>query len=135
MAVTDQATFVLAAAVLRVHDLDAALAWYRDTFGLEPTAIDARERRADYELGGATLTLWQLRGVDRELALGYAGTFPRLRTSDLEQAWHRLRDRGVLVEPITSLGGVRQFELRDLDGNRLDVVASDGGGEDVPSGA
>ena len=114
-------TFDLESVVLRVHDLTAAVAWYRDALGLSPTHVDERARRAVFELGGASVVLWQLRPIDRELVVGYAGTFPRLATDDLELAWHQLRDRGVLVEPIAASPAGRSFELRDLDGNRLDV--------------
>ena len=115
--------FDLDGVVLRVRDLASALAWYRERLGLTPARVDERAGRAVFEFGrGARVTLWQLRRIDRELAIVYAGTFPCLATDDIERAWRDLREHDVLVEPIEASPDGRSFELRDLDGNRLDVV-------------
>jgi len=112
---------------MRVHDVDAAARWYREKLGLDTALVDPEARRVVFDLGGSTsLTLWQLARIDVPMVLGTATAFPVFAVSDVENVWNTLRDRGVLVEPVVESGGVRWFEFRDLDGNRLEARQSDG---------
>lgn len=108
--------------VMRVADVAAAAAWYREKLGLEPTFVDPEARLVVFDLGGATsLTLWQLERIDVPVVLGAATAYPVFSVSNVEQVWNTLRDRGVLVDPVVESGGVRRFQFRDLDGNRLEA--------------
>jgi catechol 2,3-dioxygenase-like lactoylglutathione lyase family enzyme len=112
----------LGTVIVRVRDLDAAVAWYREKLGLEPSLEDPERRHVTFDLGGPTsFTLWQLARIDVPVALGSATAFPVFVVADAERAWHTLRDRGVLVEPVVDGDGGRSFQFRDLDGNRLDA--------------
>ena len=109
--------------VLRVGDVDAATAWYRAKLGLEPSYEDAAERLVVFGLGsGGSLTLWELkRGESLSVTPGVVGAFPIFAVDDVHHAWHVLRERDVLVDPVLEAGGVLSFQFRDLDGNRLEA--------------
>ena len=108
--------------IVRVRDVEAAVAWYRDKLALEPSFEDPEERLVVFDLGGSTsLTLWQLKRIDVPMVPGAATAYPIFAVADVELAWNTLRDRGVLVEPVVERGGVRSFQFRDLDGNRLEA--------------
>lgn len=113
----------LGTVVLRVHDVDAAKAWYQATLGLEVASEDSGERWVTFELrGGTSLTLLELkRGESLQETIGVVGTFPVLAVRDARHAWEVLRGRDVLVEPLRDTGPVPSFEFRDLDGNKLEV--------------
>jgi len=108
--------------IVRVRDVDAAAAWYREKLELVPTFEDPEARLVVLDLGGSTsLTLWQLARIDVPPVPGAATSYPIFSVRDVERVWNTLRDRGVLVEPVVEGGGVRWFEFRDLDGNRLEA--------------
>ena len=109
--------------VLRVHDVDAAKAWYQAKLGLEVSSEDMGERLVTFELrGGTSLTLLELkRGESLLETLGVVGTFPVFAVLDARHAWEVLRARDVLVDPLRDTGPVLSFEFRDLDGNKLEV--------------
>ncbi len=109
--------------VLRVHDVDAAKAWYQAKLGLEVSSEDMGERLVTFELrGGTSLTLLELkRGESLLETLGVVGSFPVFAVRDARHAWEVLREREVLVDPLRDAGPVLSFEFRDLDGNKLEV--------------
>jgi len=109
--------------VLRVHDVDAAKAWYQAKLGLEVRSEDKGERLVTFELrGGTSLTLLQLkRGESLLETIGVVGTFPVFAVRDARHAWEVLRAREVLVDPLRETGPVLSFEFRDLDGNKLEA--------------
>lgn len=112
--------------ILRVADVDAAAAWYREKLELHPSFEDANAHLVVFDLGGTTsLTLWQLRRADVPMVPGAATSYPIFAVDDVDEVWRTLRERDVLVEPIVDEGGVRWFEFRDLDGNRLDAWQTD----------
>lgn len=108
--------------IVRVFDVEVAAAWYREKLEFEPSFEDPEARRVVFDLGGsASLTLWQLTRIEVPMVPGAATAYPVFAVSDVERVWNTLRDRGVLVEPVVQGGGVRWFQFRDLDGNRLEV--------------
>ncbi|TVR96194.1 MAG: VOC family protein [Trueperaceae bacterium] len=108
--------------IIRVHDVDAAAAWYREKLELEASFEDPEARLVVFDLGGSTsVTLWQLARIDVPMVPGAATAYPVFSVVDVEHVWNTLRDRGVLVEPVVESGGVRWFQFRDLDGNRLEA--------------
>jgi catechol 2,3-dioxygenase-like lactoylglutathione lyase family enzyme len=114
--------------IMRVQDVDAAVAWYREKLEFEPSFEDPESRLVVFDLGGSTsLTLWQLTRIDVPMVPGAAATYPVFAVADVDEVWNALRDRGVLVEPVVESGGVRWFEFRDLDGNRLEACQVVGG--------
>jgi catechol 2,3-dioxygenase-like lactoylglutathione lyase family enzyme len=108
--------------LLRVHDLDAAAAWYETRLGLARTFSDPTERLVVLDVGGATsLTLWALKQGEAPASADAARPFPIFRVRDARAAWSKLRDRGVGVGELTAAGGVTSFRFRDPDGNVLEA--------------
>jgi catechol 2,3-dioxygenase-like lactoylglutathione lyase family enzyme len=108
--------------LLRVHDLDAAAAWYETKLGLPRTFADPGERLVVFGVGGATsLTLWALKPGEVPPSADAARPFPIFRVPDARRAWSWLRRRGVAVGELAAANGVTSFQFRDPDGNVLEA--------------
>jgi catechol 2,3-dioxygenase-like lactoylglutathione lyase family enzyme len=112
--------------VVRVRDVAASVAWYREKLGLEPIHVGAdgpEHPIAVYTIAGAVVSLWQLppnqaRVREDNDRNSYVVV---VLSGDLEPARRALIDRGVDV------GGVRRSAnnefvwFHDLDGNRFEL--------------
>jgi catechol 2,3-dioxygenase-like lactoylglutathione lyase family enzyme len=124
-----------------VHDPDPALAFYRDTLGLELRNDVAREDFRWITVGAASqpgvaivLTNY-LNGspADAEAvtALVAKGALNgvHFHTDDLDGTFERVRDSGaeIVQEPTEQFWGTRDFAVRDPSGNlvRIDQPPSD----------
>jgi catechol 2,3-dioxygenase-like lactoylglutathione lyase family enzyme len=108
--------------LLRVRDIDLAMAWYREKLGFAQPYFDPEERLAVFDLGGTTsLTLWELKSGETLGAGDHARAFPIFAVADARETWALLRDRGVDVGDVVDSGGVTYFTFRDLDGNLLEA--------------
>ncbi len=108
--------------LLRVQDVGAAKSWYRDKLGMEASYEDEAQRLVVLDAGaGTSITLWELKRGETPAAPGSATTYPILAVENAQYAWRALRERGVLVDPVTQSAGVTWFQFRDLDGNRLEA--------------
>ena len=129
MNVTLSTCFVL------VHDPDQALAFYRDTLGLELRGDVARE---DFRwltvgaasqpnvaicvtnyLNGSPADIDALSGLIAKGALNGV----HLQTDDLEATFAKLRDSGaeIVQEPTEQPWGTRDFAVRDPSGNLVRI--------------
>jgi catechol 2,3-dioxygenase-like lactoylglutathione lyase family enzyme len=127
----------LAATSLYVADLDAAVAWYRDMFGLEPAVLgEDGDRYATYLLGGVFVVLEPV-GAALEAAGpgGESTTVNLLVDRDPGEVRTELVGRGVACGPMVTSPGFSSFLVRDLDGNRFYVTrpVSDAGRQAVAS--
>lgn len=108
--------------VIRVVDVDAAVAWYQEKLELRPAYQDPHARLAVLHVGGPTsLTLRALTRTDVAMVPGAATTYPTFAVDDVDRVWRTLRERDVLVEPIVTDGEARSFQFLDFDGNRLEA--------------
>lgn len=108
--------------ILRVRELDPALAWYRDVLGISVAFEDPEEELAVLGMGhGTSLTLYTLSPDEVPPVPGTAGPFPIFATEDATGAHAMLRARGARVDQIQEGGGVRYFAFYDLDGNRMEA--------------
>jgi catechol 2,3-dioxygenase-like lactoylglutathione lyase family enzyme len=118
-----------------VHDPDAALAFYRDTLGLELRNDVANEGFRWITVGAASqpgvaivLTNY-LNGspadVDAVAALVAKGALNgvHFRTADLDRAFETVRASGaeIVQEPTDQFWGVRDFAVRDPSGNMVRI--------------
>jgi catechol 2,3-dioxygenase-like lactoylglutathione lyase family enzyme len=104
-----------------VHDPDLALAFYRDTLGLEARNDVARESFRWITVGAASQP-----GVTDALAgLLAKGALNgvHFRTDDLDAAFERVRAAGaeIVQEPTDQPWGTRDFAVRDPSGNLLRI--------------
>jgi catechol 2,3-dioxygenase-like lactoylglutathione lyase family enzyme len=106
--------------ILRVRDLTRAEAWYKQTLGLSSVYSDPTEGLTVLGLEGTSLTLWQLKQAEAEMA-PTDRSFPIFAVADADAAHRHLRELGVSAEPLQEGPGVRFFTFRDPDGNRLEA--------------
>jgi catechol 2,3-dioxygenase-like lactoylglutathione lyase family enzyme len=106
----------LAEVVLYVSDMDRAIGFYRDTIGLE---LDVEsESWTTFRTGGCTLAL-HLVAVRRS---GVGEPDPTFVVADAAAERERLAAADVVVTQIREPApGVRVFDLRDPDGNRISI--------------
>lgn len=109
--------------MIPAHDVERAIAWYRDKLGLEPA--DRSEEGTMYHLKGADMFLYQS---------GYAGTnqatLLTFASPDLAADMAALRTRGVQFidydfpgfkteNGVADMGGMKTAWCRDSEGNIL----------------
>ncbi len=118
-----------------VHDPDAALAFYRDTLGLELRSEVAREGFRWLVVGapsqpavaicitnylnGSPADIDALSGLIAKGALNGV----HFQADDLDAAFTRVRDSGaeIVQEPIEQPWGTRDFAVRDPSGNLIRI--------------
>lgn len=108
--------------VLRVADYEAAVAWYAATLGLTASFTDPAEGLAVLPLAqGTCLTLWQCKAGEPAPDRDARTAFPIFATPDAAAALAELKRRGARVGSLVESAGVRYFDFRDPDGNRLEA--------------
>ena len=96
--------------VLYVSDMERATRFYRETLGLEPD--HESEHWTTFRTGACTLALHP----------GTAEPDPTFLVADIEAERERLAAASVEVTEIREpTPGVRVFDVRDPDGNRLSI--------------
>jgi len=118
-----------------VHDPDAALAFYRDTLGLELRNDVARDEfrwitvGAESQPGVAIVLTNYLNGSPADID-ALAGLLAKgalngvhFRSDDLESTFERVRDSGaeIVQEPTDQFWGTRDFAVRDPSGNLVRI--------------
>ncbi|HVV57794.1 MAG TPA: VOC family protein [Gaiellaceae bacterium] len=125
----------LSTCFVQVHDPDAALAFYRDTLGLEVRNDVANEGFRWISVGSPAqpdvtivLTNYVNGGPDDNDALTAllakgALNGVNFRTDDVDGAFEKVRDTGVEIvqEPTDQFWGTRDFALRDPSGNLVRI--------------
>jgi uncharacterized glyoxalase superfamily protein PhnB len=125
----------LSTCFLQVHDPDTALAFYRDTLGLEVRNDVANEGFRWITVGsaaqpGVSIVLTNyLNGSpddnDMIAALIAKGALNGLhfRADDLDAAFQKIRAAGaeIVQEPTEQFWGIRDFAVRDPSGNQVRI--------------
>jgi catechol 2,3-dioxygenase-like lactoylglutathione lyase family enzyme len=112
--------------VVRVRDVAASVAWYREKLGLEPIHVGAdgpEHPIAVYTIAGAVVSLWQLppnqaRVREDNDRNSYVVV---VMNGDLEPARSALIDRGVDVGEVRRSANNEFVWFHDLDGNRFEL--------------
>jgi catechol-2,3-dioxygenase len=112
--------------VVRVRDVAASVAWYREKLGLEPIHVGAdgpEHPIAVYTIAGAVVSLWQLppnqaRSREDNDRNSYVVV---VMNGDLEPARLALIDRGVDVGEVRRSANNEFVWFHDLDGNRFEL--------------
>ena len=114
----------LAATTLYVHDLDAAIDWYRDTLGLEPMVVGRDQHAyAAYQLGPSVLVLEPMEAAMEPADPGSESTTVNLVIDrDPAPVREELLRRGVTCGRMVSSPNHQSFLMRDRDGNRFYVT-------------
>ncbi len=112
--------------VVRVRDVAASVAWYREKLGLEPIHVGAdgpEHPIAVYTIAGAVVSLWQLpANQSRVREDNDRNTYVVVVMSgDLEPARRELIDRGVDVGEVRRSANNEFVWFHDLDGNRFEL--------------
>jgi len=112
--------------VLRVSDLTASVAWFRDRLEIEPVFVsppDATEPLAVFPFAGAVLTLWALPPGEahRRAHLDRTSYVVVVVDADLDPIHDRLAAAGVEVTEVAPGADNVRFYFFDPDGNRFEV--------------
>jgi predicted enzyme related to lactoylglutathione lyase len=107
---------------IQVRDWDAAVAWYRDVFGLTIAAIEADDRFCMLETGGAMLAL-ATDHPEFSASTDESRIAPSFYVEDLDAEVARLAAAGVRVDPNQDGHGegYRMARVWDPEGNRLQL--------------
>jgi len=114
----------MAATTLYVADIDEAINWYRDKFGMEPTTNGSDGHRyASYLLGGVLVVLEPIEAALESAGPGGESTTVNLVVeNDPAVVREALLERGVACGRLVESPGFSSFLVRDLDGNRFYVT-------------
>jgi catechol 2,3-dioxygenase-like lactoylglutathione lyase family enzyme len=128
-------TLTLSTCFVQVHDPDAALAFYRDTLGLEVRNDVANEGSRWITVGspsepGVSIVLTNYvnggpgdgDALEALLAKG-ALNGVHFRSDDLDATFEQVRDAGaeIVQEPTEQFWGTRDFAVRDPSGNLVRI--------------
>lgn len=118
--------------ILYVHEMDRALAFYRDVFDLP--VVQHTPGWSMLRCGGATLALHILSRGSTETVAPHAGL--SLQVDDLDAGITDVLAAGgrhVITREPTDFVPVRMCELRDTEGNGFELRQFVGDGEDLSS--
>lgn len=105
-----------------VKDLDGAIAWYEEKFGLKRTPQKSEDFDAFLAIGKKDETGLALCLIPPGQSAVNVEGHPILFTKTIEAAYEEFSSKGVYVEPIQSdSGGNKLFRFRDLDQNVIEV--------------
>jgi catechol 2,3-dioxygenase-like lactoylglutathione lyase family enzyme len=112
--------------IVRVRDVAASVAWYREKLGLEPIHVGAdgpEHPIAVYTIAGAVVSLWQLPANQARVREdndrnSYVVV---VVNGDLEPARRVLIDKGVDVGEVRRSANNEFVWFHDLDGNRFEL--------------
>jgi catechol 2,3-dioxygenase-like lactoylglutathione lyase family enzyme len=112
--------------IVRVRDVAASVAWYREKLGLEPIHVgsDGPDHRiAVYTIAGAVVSMWQLpAGQTRVRAENDRNSYVVVvMNDDLEHVRTALLGRGVDVGEVRRSANHEFVWFHDLDGNRFEL--------------
>jgi catechol 2,3-dioxygenase-like lactoylglutathione lyase family enzyme len=112
--------------VVRVRDVAASVAWYREKLGLEPIHVGADgpdHPIAVYTIAGAVISLWQLPpGQARTRTDNDRNSYVVVvMAGDLEPVRDALIELGVDVSEVRRSANNEFFWFHDLDGNRFEL--------------
>jgi catechol 2,3-dioxygenase-like lactoylglutathione lyase family enzyme len=112
--------------VLRVRDVAASVAWYREKLGLDPVHVGADGADhpiAVFEIAGSTVSMWQLpAGRTRVLLDNDSNTYVVVVMNiDLETVRQTLLERGVEVGEVQRSANNEFLWFHDPDDNRIEV--------------
>jgi catechol 2,3-dioxygenase-like lactoylglutathione lyase family enzyme len=114
---------VMVATTLYVSHIDAAIDWYRDKLGLEPTTVGTDDFRfAGYLLGGSFVVLEPIEAAVEVTGPPESTTVNIIIENDPADVFEALMSRGVACSGLAESPGYQSFFMRDLDGNRFYVT-------------
>lgn len=101
--------------MLRVPDVQASLAWYRDTLGFSCEG-DGSEGWASLRRAGIELMLSAFNPHEGDQACAFTGSL-YLRCNEVDLLWQRLKDVARVCYPIETFAyGMREFAVYDCNG-------------------
>lgn len=101
--------------MLRVPDVSASVAWYRDVLGFEADS-DGSEGWASLRRDGIELMLSAFNAHEGDVAAAFTGSL-YLRCDDVDLWWQRVKDHAHACYPLEDFGyGMREFAIYDLNG-------------------
>lgn len=112
----------LSTVYVTVEDMDRALAFYRELFGVDPAQVD--ERFSTFAFDGVDFGLYHAGSDGHEADFG-DNCVPNFEVDDAAAARERLADgpAEVLHDGLVEIDDYRCFHARDTEGNRIEVFS------------
>lgn len=112
----------LSSVYVGVEDMERALAFYREVFGVEPEQVE--ERFSTFEFGATGFGLYDASHDGHEFEFG-DNCVPNFEVEDVEVAHERIAaTRAELVhDDILEVGDYRTFQFVDTEGNTIEVFS------------
>jgi len=106
----------------QVEDMDRAVAFYRDTLGLQPGNVSPYW--SDFQLGGITIGLHPpMRGSSPPYAVPLKGWILGVQTDDLAELRARLTATGAVINgDYHDVPGGVVLDFADPDGNAIEAI-------------
>lgn len=106
--------------IIRVSDINNAKKWYLEKLQLNSIWEDEKLNLVVLDTQSATsITLWQT--DDKIIVNKNTSSYPIFKTTNAQEAFQELQNKGVLVEQIIEDHFVKYFFFYDLDGNILET--------------
>ncbi|WP_123535966.1 VOC family protein [Halosimplex salinum] len=107
-----------------VEDMDRALSFYEDLFGMEPE--QAEERFSMFAFDGVDFGLYDGSADGHEFEFG-DNCVPNFEVSDVDAAFERVSELApeVVSDGILDIDGYRCFHVRDTEGNVVELFSVD----------
>jgi len=114
----------LSSVYVGVEDMDRALEFYGELFGVEPA--QAEERFSTFEFEGADFGLYNAGYDGYEFDVG-DNCVPNFEVEDVDAARDRVEGLASEVDDeVLEFGDYRTFQFEDTEGNTIEVFSIDG---------
>jgi len=116
----------LSSVYVGVEDMERALDFYRELFGMEPAEAD--ERFSTFAFDGADFGLYRAGHDGFELDFGNS-CVPNFEVDDVDAAYDRIARFApeMVHDEVVAFGDYRTFHVVDTEGNELEVFSIDDG--------
>jgi predicted enzyme related to lactoylglutathione lyase len=122
MGETDEPAMTMRSVYVGVEDMDRALDFYRDVFGVEPE--QAEERFSTFAVGPVDFGLYDAGHDGHEFTFG-DNCVPNFEVADVATARDRIEETPaeMVHDDILEFGDYRTFQFVDTEGNTIEVFS------------
>lgn len=117
--------FKVGSIFIPVTDLGKAVKWYEDNLGV--TKIDSWDGGVGFYFPNddtqlALIQVGESQSTEFTISTDSKNGYYNFLVDDIEEAYEKLHENGVVTTEIDAFGGMKVFDFYDLDGNTFSVV-------------